>query len=217
MVADHPAPEASGDAGDGDGDGEAEGERGEGTPARRAVRAAIEWAAVIGGALVVAFVVKTFLVQAFWIPSPSMADTLVEGDRVLVNKLADDVGDIHRGDVVVFKRPDDGSANHREGQIEDLIKRVIGLPGDVVESRDGVVYVNDRRLDEPYLTPGVRTDVNGEDMEPVTVPDDHIFVMGDNRDNSTDSRSHEIGPIPGDQIVGRAFVRVWPLSHIGTL
>lgn len=209
-----PDGDAAGDEGNGDiGNGEV-GEEQDGTPARRAVRAAIEWATVIGGALLVAFVVKTFLVQAFWIPSPSMAETLVKGDRVLVNKLADDVGDIHRGDVIVFKKPENGGAN-REGQIEDLIKRVIGLPGDVVESRDGAVYVNDRRLDEPYLDPGLRTEVNGQDMEPVTVPEGHIFVMGDNRVNSTDSRA--FGPVDGEQIVGRAFVRVWPLDHIGTL
>lgn len=190
-------------------------EKAQGSPARRAARAAVEWAAVIGGALLVAFVVKTFLVQAFWIPSPSMAETLVKGDRVLVNKLADDVTEIHRGDVVVFKRPEDGSAGHQEGQIEDLIKRVVGLPGDVVESRDGVVYVNDRRLDEPYLEPGLRTEVNGQDMEPVTVPEGHVLVMGDNRVNSHDSRA--FGPVPGDNIVGRAFLRVWPLSHFGQL
>lgn len=174
-------------------------------------RSLLEWVAVIGGALVVALVVKTFFVQAFWIPSPSMEPTLTQGDRVLVNKLADSIDDLNRGDVIVFRRPENGDGAHVESDIKDLIKRVIGLPGDRIETRAGVVYVNGERLDEGYLAQGTTT---GE-MDPVTVPEGHVFVMGDNRGNSHDSRI--FGPVPGDNIIGRAFALVWPLNRIGSL
>src|SRR5206468_495271 len=110
------------------------------------LRNATEWLVIIVGALLVAFVVKTFLVQAFYIPSGSMLPTLQEQDRVLVNKLSYDLHDVHRGDIVVFEGPEQA-----KGQIKDLIKRVIGLPGDTVEARDGAVYVNGQPIHEPYL------------------------------------------------------------------
>jgi signal peptidase I len=182
------------------------------------VRSAVEWVAVIVGALVVALVVKTFLFQAFYIPSASMEPTLEKGDRVLVNKLSYDVHDVNRGDVVVFKLPADQVGS--DG-IEDLIKRVVGLPGDVIETREGVVYVNDRRLDEPYLPDGTLTgdpsNLNNPAISRQTVPDDTVFVMGDNRANSHDSRYSDRGPIPIDSIVGRAFVLVWPPGKVGAL
>lgn len=182
------------------------------------VRSAIEWVAVIVGALVVALVVKTFLVQAFYIPSGSMEPTLKEGDRVLVNKISYDLHDVHRGDVVVFKlAPEDVGPDG----IEDLIKRVIALPGDVIETRQGVVYINDRRLDEPYLAEGMLTgDPSAGNNPPIprqTIPEGKVFVMGDNRANSHDSRFQDRGPIPIDSIVGRAFLQVWPLGDIGGL
>ena len=182
------------------------------------VRSLVEWVAVIVGALVVALVVKTFLFQAFYIPSASMEPTLEKGDRVLVNKLSYDVHDVNRGDVVVFELPADQVA--ADG-IKDLIKRVIGLPGDTIETRDGVVYVNDRRLDEPYLPKGTRTgdpqNGNNPAIDRQVVPDGTVFVMGDNRSNSHDSRYKDRGPIPIDSIVGRAFVLVWPPGEIGSL
>jgi len=159
----------------------------------------IEWVVVIVSALLVAFVVKTFLVQAFYIPSPSMTPTLKVDDRVLVNKLSYRLHGVHRGDIVVFESP-------RPAAEKDLIKRVVGLPGDVVEGRDGHVLVNGKALEESYLPDGVQTGVFG----PVTVPADHYWVMGDNRSNSADSRV--IGAIPKSLIVGRAFVKVWPLG-----
>lgn len=171
------------------------------------VRSMVEWVAVIVGALIVALVIKTFLFQAFYIPSGSMLPTLETGDRVLVNKLSYDAHDVNRGDVVVFERP----PGQPESEIKDLIKRVIGLPGDVIEARDGVVYVNDRELDEPYLAEGTRT----ENLPRQTVPDNHVFVMGDNRMGSQDSRV--FGAIEEDLIVGRAFVRIWPVTHLGGL
>lgn len=173
------------------------------------LRTAIEWIAVIVGALVVALLIKTFLLQAFYIPSESMEPTLEVGDRVLVNKLSYDFHDVNRGDLVVFHRPETDMAN--DEAIKDLIKRVIGLPGETVESIDGRVYIDGQPLEEPYLPEGVTTTMPG----PVTVPEGQVFVMGDNRANSSDSRV--FGPISQDLIIGRAFLRVWPLSQIGFL
>lgn len=181
-------------------------------------RSIVEWVAVIVGALVVALVVKTFLFQAFYIPSASMEPTLEKGDRVLVNKLSYRAHDVRRGDVVVFEIPKDSIG---PDGINDLIKRVIGLPGDTIESRDGVVYINDRRLSEPYLPKGTLTGdpSNGSNPEirRQVIPDGRVFVMGDNRANSHDSRYEDRGPIPIDSIVGRAFILVWPPGKMGSL
>lgn len=171
------------------------------------VRAVLEWLAVIVGALLAALLIKTFLFQAFFIPSSSMEQTLLVGDRVLVNKLAYEFGDIERGDVVVFHKPEALAAS----ETDEFIKRVIALPGDVVEARDGVVFVNDVAVEEDYLPAGTYT----AGLAEVVVPGDSVFVLGDNRGNSTDSRV--FGPIPIDSIVGQAFVRVWPLNAIGGL
>jgi signal peptidase I len=171
-------------------------------------RNAIEWVVIIAAALAVAVVVKTFLFQAFYIPSESMEPTLKPGDRVLVNKLSYKVHPIHRGDIVVFKRP---PAETSDPAIKDLIKRVIGLPGDTIESIDNKVYINGKPLNEPYLEPGTPT---ASLIKHVIAPGEY-FVMGDNRTNSKDSRF--IGAIPGSLIVGRAFVRVWPFSGFGFL
>jgi signal peptidase I len=171
-------------------------------------RAIAEWVIILVAALTVAIVVKTFLIQAFYIPSGSMEPTLKPGDRVLVNKLSYDLHSIHRGDIVVFKRP---PSEADDPTIKDLIKRVIGLPGDQIEGRDGLVYINGQLLKEPYLPRGTVT----TSLPLMTVPAGQYFVMGDNRGNSKDSRF--IGPIAGHLIVGRAFVRVWPLSGLGLL
>lgn len=171
-------------------------------------RVLIEWTAVLGGALLVALVVKVFLFQAFVIPSESMVPTLEVGDRVLVNKLSYRLHDVHRGDVVVFERP---PAAATPGDDSDLIKRVIGLPGDTVEGSGGVVFVNGQPLDERYLPASAVT----LDFARVDVGENEIFVMGDNRQNSRDSRF--FGPVPTDLIVGRAFARVWPLGALSFL
>lgn len=180
---------------------------GDGGGMSRSTKSAIEWVAVIVGALVVALVVKTFLIQAFYIPSESMVPTLEVGDRVLVNKLSYTTGDIGRGDIVVFDRPGGAGADG----IEDLIKRVVALPGETVEGRDGGVYVDGRALEEDYLPEGVETSV----FPPYEVPDDHVWVMGDNRAASDDSRRFKGVPI--DDVVGRAFVIIWPFTELGTL
>jgi signal peptidase I len=174
-------------------------------PAKRSGgRNLVEWVVVVGGALLVAFVVKTFLLQAFYIPSPSMTPTLRVDDRVLVNKLSYDLHDVHRGDIVVFKSPPSSPE-------KDLIKRVVGLPGETVEGRDGHVVVNGEALEESYLPEGVQTGPFG----PVTVSPDHYWVMGDNRSNSSDSRV--FGVIAESSIIGRAFVKVWPIGSFRLL
>jgi len=170
-------------------------------------RQALEWGAVIVGALIAALLLKTFLFQAFFIPSASMEPTLMVGDRVLVNKVSYDFGDIQRGDVIVFARPE----NAPESIYDDFIKRVVGLPGDTLQGIDGRVYVNGVELDESYLPEGTRTD----NLPQIVVPPDHLFVMGDNRGNSTDSRF--FGPINRDLVVGKAFLIVWPPSDAGGL
>jgi len=173
----------------------------------RSTRSAIEWVAVIVGALVVALVVKTFLIQAFYIPSESMDPTLRVGDRVLVNKLSYRTGDVERGDIIVFARPGGPGPDG----IADLIKRVVALPGETVEGRDGGVFVDGERLEEDYLQPSVSTTPFPE----YTVPEDHLWVMGDNRGASDDSRRFKA--VPMDDVVGRAFVVIWPLSELGLL
>ncbi|MFN2607884.1 MAG: signal peptidase I [Acidimicrobiales bacterium] len=172
-----------------------------------ALRGAVEWVAILVGALLVAFVVKTFLLQAFYIPSASMEPTLKIQDRVLVNKLSYDLHDVHRGDIVVFRSP----PGENNASIKDLIKRVIGLPGESVEARDGHILVNGRVLREPYLPDGVTTGA----FDARTVPPGQLWVMGDNRGNSKDSRF--FGPISQHLLVGRAFVKVWPFGSFGLL
>jgi signal peptidase I len=173
-----------------------------------AVRSAVEWVAIIVGALVVALLVKATLLQAFYIPSESMDPTLKIGDRVLVNKLSYRLHDMHRGDIIVFLRPQIGS----DTEIKDLIKRVVALPGETVESDEqGRVHIDGRVLDEPYLPPGTTT----TNLPRQVVPPDHYWVMGDNRNNSRDSRV--FGAIGKKLVVGRAFVRVWPFSALSLL
>jgi signal peptidase I len=173
----------------------------------RSTRSLIEWVAVIVGALVVALVVKTFLVQAFYIPSESMVPTLEVRDRVLVNKLSYEFGDIARGDVVVFDRPGGPGPDG----IAELIKRVVAVGGETVEAHDNQVFVDGEPIEEGYLPDGTVT----SDFGPETVPEDHVWVMGDNRSASDDSRRFK--SIPEDDVVGRAFVIIWPFSELGWL
>jgi signal peptidase I len=179
-------------------------------PRRRWRRTALEWLGVIGGGIAIALLVEAFLIQAFWIPSPSMEPTLDVGDRVLVNKLSYKFHDVNRGDVVVFERPP-GASTGQNGEIKDLIKRVVAVGGDTVEAKEGNVYVNGDQIDEDYLEPGTPTD----NLPLTTIPEGQVFVMGDNRTNSEDSRI--FGPIDEDAIVGRAFIRVLPITDIGWL
>lgn len=173
-------------------------------------RNVLEWIVVIAGAVLVALLIRNFAVQSYRIPSESMMPTLAVGDRVLVNRLSYDIHDVNRGDVIVFRRPATSPA--APGEPADLIKRVVGLPGETIVATDGMVYVDDKLLNEPYLPDG-ETTLNLD--EPVEVPDDQLFVMGDNRANSEDSRF--IGTIPIESVVGRAFAIIWPINRISGL
>jgi signal peptidase I len=182
------------------------GPRGRNRQGRSLVRIVCEWVAIIAVALSVALLVRATVVQAFWIPTTSMTPTLKVGDRLLVDKVSFQVREIHRGEIIVFERP----ATVTE-EFKDLIKRVVGLPGDTVEGHDGGVYVNGKRLAEPYLPAGLTT----KDFPPQQVPIDNYFVMGDNREVSWDSRFW--GTVERKLVVGKALVRVWPPSQIGRL
>jgi len=170
-------------------------------------RQVVEWAGLLGGALLIALLIRTFLFQPFYIPSASMYPTLKVNDRVLVNKVSYKVHDVRRGDIIVFNAPE-GEAS---SAIKDLIKRVVALPGETVEGRGGHVYIGGQLLQEPYLTDGVVT----SDFGPEKIPAASVWMMGDNRTQSRDSRY--FGPIPESDIIGRAFVRLWPLSRLGFL
>jgi signal peptidase I len=173
------------------------------------VPAAIRFALLIVTTVVLVLVLRTFVVASFYIPSESMEPTLhgcrtCEADRVVVDKLSYLFGAIGRKDVVVFRKPPRLDVNDK-----DLIKRVIGLPGESISAHDGKVYVNGQALDEPYVMPSCG---GTADFAAVTVPRNEYFVMGDNRCNSYDSR--RFGAIDRSLIVGRAFALVWPLKHL---
>jgi signal peptidase I len=190
----------------------------------------LELPILVGVALIVAVVIKTFLFQAFFIPSGSMKDTLQIDDRVLVNKIAYSFSDLKIGDVVVFDDPRAGFEAPTESVLQsavrnltesvglatpqsEFIKRVVGLPGDTVNLIDNQLYVNDVPVDEPYLAPDAQPPsvCSGSTFGPIVVPDDHIMVMGDNRCHSSDGRV--FGPVPSEDIVGKAFVIIWPISR----
>ncbi len=196
---------------------------------------------IVGGtALVISFLIKTFVVQAFWIPSGSMEDTLIYGDRVMVAKIQAGPTQIERGDIAVFVDPG-GWLMHQEvdtdrgpilnpvmdalefvglapaGESNHLIKRVIGMGGDHIVCCDeqGRITVNGEPLDETYLYPGDEPSLEAFD---VVVPEDHYWMMGDHRSNSRDSRANDdgtgaAGSVPADHMVGQAMVLVWPLDR----
>lgn len=160
----------------------------------------IEISETILPAIVIAVLINLFVAQATRVYGHSMEPTLHTNQRLVVEKVSYKLHLPHRGDVVVIHMP--------EHSRELLIKRVIALPGETIEVKDGGVYINGERLAEPYLSVETRG-VYG----PLVVPDGHIFVMGDNRGASNDSRS--FGPVPIDQIVGRAWISYWPLEDLG--
>lgn len=197
-----------------------------------------EYLTVIVVAVVLSFLVKTFLVQPFWIPSGSMEDTLITGDRIVVNKLPGSTNDLKRGDVVVFEDPNQwlgqmpessgaGGAVKKGLQFvglypagdNHLVKRIIGVGGDHVVCCDkqGRITVNGKALNETYLRPGERPSLQRFDIR---VPEGKLWLMGDNRSNSGDSREHDdgtgkTGSVPESAVTGKVLVKVWPLNRIG--
>ena len=164
----------------------------------------VEWLVVLVVAISSALLVKAYVMQQFAVDGRSMDTTLHNGDRVLVNKLSYRLHDPRRGDVVVLKQLN-GSAER------DLIKRVIALPGETIEVQDCAVTIDGKTLNEPYLDPTVVTPGNCGPGYPATkVPENQVFVMGDNRPGSGDSRS--FGPVSEDLLIGRAFVVIWPFG-----
>jgi signal peptidase I len=166
------------------------------------------------GLLVLALGVRIFLVQMYWIPSVSMEPTLVSGDRVLVRKFGD-ITHPARGEVVVFDGPPAARAD-----FDHLITRVVGLAGESIAFENGKVFVNDKLLDEPYLAAGTQSlpgTTPCSRAQPCLVPPGHVWVMGDNRARSHDSRYADVGPIDQSTIVGRAFVVNWPPDRLSGL
>ena len=177
-----------------------------------AAKAFFDWVVVVGVALLVAILVRTFLLAHFVVEGTSMYSTLDTGDRVFVNKLSYRLHDPNRGDIVVL--------HELTGTTErDLIKRVIALPGEEIRMENCEVFIDEdpddsipaQRLNEPYLDPTVVTPGRcGQPVQPTVIPEGHVFVMGDNRPGSQDSRA--LGSISYDDLVGRAFVVFWPRS-----
>jgi signal peptidase I len=169
------------------------------TPAPRAKSVVREYAEALIIAVLLALVIRTFVVQAFKIPSGSMLPTLQIGDHILVNKFLYYFQPVRRGDIIVFKVPQD--------ETRDFIKRVIGLPGDTVEIRGKQVLINGAPLDEPYAVYGdwpVARFGEREKLGPLVVPQDRMFMMGDNRDHSMDSRVW--GFLDVNKVKGKAFI-----------
>ncbi len=182
----------------------------------RARRTAIEWLIIIGAVAICTVLLRTFVIQSFYIPSASMEPTLQVGNRIVVDKLSYHLHSINRGDVVVFARPP-----LEDQQYADLVKRVVGLPGETISAKNCAVYINGKRLNEPWLPkqPSSCSRSLPDDAYPqydlpgpVHIPAGEYYVMGDNRTDSEDSRY--FGPIPGSLIVGRAVAVVWPFSQV---
>ncbi len=198
-------PDGPGGPGGPDGPHGPDGER---PPAHRrsARRWITEWVVIVLVAVAVAFGVRTFVVQTYFVPSTSMWPTLKAGDRIVVNKLSGAPG---VGDIIVFKRP---PAEQCGGSpVPDLVKRVIGLPGQTVSARGGKVYITGKLLKEPWLPKHDTAHIRTTMTKPQTVPKGDYFVMGDNRIDSCDSRMW--GPVKGSYVVGQVFLILWPPSQ----
>lgn len=170
-------------------------------------RVAFEWSLIIVIAVLASFLVRTFVFQTFYIPSASMNPTLWQGDRIVINKLSVDFGTINIGDIVVFKAPPD-VARLCHDDVTDLVKRVIGIPGDRLYSKGDTIYVNGKPLDQKWLV----NPTLGTPISPTTVPAGRYFMMGDNHAQSCDSRTW--GTVPRSDLIGKVFARIWPLRSI---
>jgi len=178
-------------------------------PKKRSKRWLVEWGIVIVVAVVLAVVVRAFFLQTFYVPSTSMYPTLKPGDRIVVEKITKS---IQPGDIVVFSRPPAEAGKCGGAPVPDLVKRVIGLPGDTVEAKNNQIYLNGKVLPQPWLPAATaNSDPTTGDFGPVKVPPGDYWVMGDNRTRSCDSRTW--GPIKTTSVVGKVFMVIWPLSR----
>jgi len=168
------------------------------------LRNAVEWTAIIVVAVGFALLVRGFAFQTFFIPSTSMVPRLQVEDRVLVNKLTYDLRDPARGDIVVFRTPPSSNITN----MDDLVKRIVGMPGETIEGRDGRIYINGNLLEEPYLG----SEVQSKTFGPAEVPANSYYMLGDNRQSSNDSTVW--GPASRDLFVGPVFATIWPLNRI---
>jgi len=171
-------------------------------------RSRIEWAVILVVALVASLALRGFAFQTFYIPSGSMEPTLMVGDRIVVDKLAVDWGTVNRGDVVVFHAP---PAENCGAAVSDLVKRVVGLPGDTVSSDNNTILINGQPLAERWP----HTEPLGTPIRTFKVPANSYFMIGDNHNNSCDSRMW--GSVPRSDIIGKAFLRIWPINRAGLL
>jgi signal peptidase I len=163
-----------------------------------------EWIQAIFTAVVLALLIRVFLFEIILVDGSSMEPTLYNRNRVFVNKIGYIIGEPQHGDVIIFKTPEDNQSNY--------VKRLIGLPGDRIRIEKGVVYLNNEPLDEPYIS-----DPPYNDYPEVTVPEGAFFALGDNRNDSKDSRDDHIGFIPGKNLVGKALYRIWPLDSLSII
>ena len=163
-----------------------------------------DWAISILMALVIAFVIRYFIVELYLVDGPSMRPTLQSAERLVVNKFIYRFRAPERGEILVFRYPKDPS--------RDFIKRVIAVPGDTIEIKDGRVFVNQQLMNEPYILSKTRGD-----YPLTTIPEGHIFVMGDNRNNSEDSRFADVGFVPYELVKGKAMMVFWPWDQKKTL
>ena len=164
-----------------------------------------DWLETIAVAFVLALIIRAFFIQVFWIPSSSMEPSLDIKDRIVVNKVAYHFREPRRQEVVVFREVAPAGSPKR-----DLIKRLMGLPGEVLEIKDGIVYVDGERIEETHPM-----NQDFSDFGPITVPTEHFFVMGDNRPASADSRFW--GFLPRKNLIGSAFLRIWPRVKFGLI
>lgn len=178
------------------------------------LRGALEWVLIVAIALCFTFLMRTYVVEPFVVPTGSMESTIQIGDQILAQKVTLELGQpVNRGDIVVFHNPD-ASSEH-----DVLVKRVIATAGQTVDLQDGRVYVDGEQLDESYtqgLSWPLSTQAPGTEISyPYTVPEGCVWVMGDNRENSADSRY--FGPVEQSDLIAVALVRYWPLNRIGTI
>jgi len=168
------------------------------------MKSVVEWVVIIAVAFVLSIVIRNYVVDTRIVPTGSMLPTIQLQDRLIVDRLFYQYDTIDRGDIIVFQAPEAAQED------KDLVKRVIGLPGEKVEIKNSKVYIGDQALDEPYI-------VSPADYEygPVTVPEDSYFMLGDNRTASKDS--HIWGFLPSDKILGRVWIRYWPIKEFGAL